>query len=155
MTKNRVFAISKADFIKNKDKFLEQKNVALISILDSDAERLIQNSDRAITLFFDDIHPKTTMTLGSCMDYHAMDFDQSTKLVKFIKNIFFTNENFGGEIDTFVVHCTAGICRSGAVADFLRVVFDVDDEWFLANNHQIIPNDWVLDLMWMTWKMNN
>lgn len=141
---------------KEQDDIINRSNIAWISILDTDAERIFEDDCLHLTLWFDDIHPKTTMTVGSCMDLHAMDFNQAKKIISFIENI---NQRNGWktfeEIDTIIVHCTAGVCRSGAVADFLRVILDVDDVWFANANKHIIPNDWVLDLLWMTWKFNH
>jgi predicted protein tyrosine phosphatase len=143
----RVKAIPKVVFQNKFAYILSQPNVAVISILDTDAKRIVDDiRGKVLTVWFDDIHPKTTMTLASCMDCKAADFDDAKKIINFIKTL-------PPEIDFIFVHCTAGICRSGAVVDFLRVVLDVDDVQFVSDNPGIIPNDWVLDLLWMTWKM--
>lgn len=151
----KVHALARIVVETEKDRFANAKNVAVISIIDSEAEPVFQNdTDNIITLRFDDIHPTTTMTLASCMDFKAMDMNDAKKIVRFVRQILAFNEHTTGtKIDTIVVHCTAGICRSGAVVDFLRVVLDVHDLWFVQHNNHIIPNEWVRDLLWMTWKM--
>lgn len=144
----KVRAVPKAVAINTKTEVINHPKIAMISILSTDDERIFDDTDKAITLWFDDIHPKTTMTVSSCMDYNAMNVNHAMIIIDFIKNL-------SDDISMIVVHCTAGICRSGAVADFIRVVCDVDDVEFLAMNPHIIPNTWCLDLLWMTWKMRH
>jgi predicted protein tyrosine phosphatase len=149
----RVIAIPKEEARRIKPMIKGQSMVAMISILDYHgcSDRIIEDNemgDRGITLWFDDIHPTTTMTLASCMDCKAMAFEDAKSIVRFVKNIPST-------VDTIFVHCTAGICRSGAVADFLRVVLDCDDIRFAIDNPHILPNEWVRDLLWQTWKFDN
>ena len=144
----KVQAVNKKLFKDNLEILLEQENTALISILNSGRDRLTPDTQRVITLWFDDIHPTTTMTLGSCEEYNAMNVVDALNLIEFVLALP-TN------INRIIVHCSAGMCRSGAVADFLRVVFAVDNLWFVQNNPQIIPNEWVRVLLWMTWKMKH
>ena len=43
-----------------------------------------------------------------------------------------------------IVHCLAGISRSGAIGDYARIRFGLDYERFFIGNKQIIPNAWIL-----------
>ena len=143
----RAIAIPKAVAVNTKNRLLSEPNVAIISILDTDAKREFDNiPGKALTVWFDDIHPTTTCTVGMCFDFHAADINDAKEIIHFVKHL---PEN----IDTIFVHCTAGICRSGAVVDFLRVIFDIDDVQFTKDNPNILPNDWVRDLLWMTNKI--
>jgi predicted protein tyrosine phosphatase len=142
----KVQAVPKIVAIHNEAIITNSTKTAIISILSTNDERIFKDTDKAITVWFDDIHPKTTMTLASCMDFKAMDVNDAMNIISFIKGL-------STDIELIIVHCTAGICRSGAVADFIRVVCDCDDIEFLAMNSHIIPNEWCLDLLWMIWKM--
>lgn len=122
------------------------ESVAIISILDSGEKRLFEDDHKTKTFWFDDIHPTTVMTIGTCYDYVPMSYKQAKELIDFVMKLD-TNE-----ITKIIVHCTAGICRSGAVVDFLRIIFDVDDIEFLKDNPNILPNTWVRDLLWSTWR---
>lgn len=46
----------------------------------------------------------------------------------------------------FIIHCTAGISRSGAVATFIRDKFieEIDKEKFNSENKYIYPNLYIL-----------
>lgn len=120
-------------------------NVAIISILDSEDEQLFQDDYKTLTLWFDDIHPTTVNTLASCSHCDSMTINQAKLLIEFIMKLDTT------KITKIIVHCTAGVCRSGAVVDFLHVILDVDDKQFLKDNPNIIPNTWVRDLLWSVW----
>ena len=54
--------------------------------------------------------------------------------------------NFLNGINTdkdLIVHCTAGISRSGAIGDFARVKFGIPFGEFILKNPQIQPNSWI------------
>jgi len=127
------------------EKMIVGNNVAVISILDSDAERLFEDDHKTLTLWFDDIHPTTVYTIGSCYHHSPISYVQAKLLIEFVMKLDFN------KINKIMVHCTAGICRSGAVVDFLRVVLDVNDIQFCRDNPNIIPNAWVRDLLWSVW----
>lgn len=142
----RAIAIPKAVAVNVKNRLLSDDGVAIISILDTDAKREFEDiPGKALTLWFDDLHPTTTGTVSMCLDMKAADINDARSIIKFIKHL-------PEGVNTIFVHCTAGICRSGAVVDFLRVVLDVDDIQFAKDNPNIVPNDWVRDILWMTWK---
>lgn len=48
---------------------------------------------------------------------------------------------------SFIVHCTAGISRSGAVGEFIRRLKDIDYSTFILDNPQIMPNMTVLSIL--------
>lgn len=63
------------------------------------------------------------------------------KLVNFIKK---HNDTTG-----FIVHCSAGISRSGAVATFIydKYQSEIDSELFTCENKYINPNKYILNRM--------
>ena len=142
----RVFAVPKIYAIDNKEKLIATKDALVISIIDSNVEPVFNNEHHHIkTFFFDDIHPTTVNTIGGCYDYRPMKIWQAKDLIHFVMS------NVDESINSIIVHCTAGVCRSGAIVDFLRVILDVDDIQFARDNPNILPNTWVRDLLWSVW----
>lgn len=47
----------------------------------------------------------------------------------------------------FIIHCTAGISRSGAVGEFIRRLKDIPYQDFILDNPQIMPNITVLSIL--------
>ncbi len=140
----RVFAIPK--FVAEGVVGTVAESVAIISILDSGAERIFEDDYKTKTFWFDDIHPTTVQTISSCCDCKPMSYKQAEEMIQFIMELD------TAKLTKVMVHCTAGICRSGAVVDFLRVILDVDDIQFVQDNPNIIPNTWVRDLLWSAWR---
>jgi len=142
----RIQAIPKMVAINNKDFFVNTPTIAVISIMDSGYDRIFTDTSKALTVWFDDIHPKTIHTF-SLADCKAADYIDGCKILDFI-------EALPPEVNRIMVHCTAGICRSGAVATYLHEIFTQSmEDIFRRDNPHILPNDWVLDLLWMTHKM--
>jgi predicted protein tyrosine phosphatase len=56
---------------------------------------------------------------------------------------------------SFIIHCSAGISRSGAVAQFINDYFDFDEEKFKLNNPFIHPNPHVFSLLKNVWNKNS
>lgn len=91
-------------------------------------------------LFFDDVVPGEENTGSST---RAMSAEQAQELVRFIKN----NE----DKDTCIVHCAAGVSRSGAVGTFINDLFGEDFFTFKKRNPQVRPNNHVLRLLREAW----
>lgn len=143
-----VYAVPKLWAVENKDAIMADDSAAIISILDTDALREFPTDEgggygsKTHTVWFDDIHPTTVCTVGSCDHLEAMSYRDALEVIHFI------NRAIKGGRTKLYIHCTAGVCRSGAVADFCRVFLDLNPVDFLARNRQIIPNTWVRDLLW-------
>ena len=78
-------------------------NAAIIQIVDPDMDHPIpkwhfQNSLKEKFLDLDEDHPM------------AIQFDQAERIAKFLKQCLEKRQNV-------IVHCVAGVCRSGAVVD--------------------------------------
>ena len=70
---------------------------------------------------------------------HCFNTYQTKQLLKFLK------ENKG--VSKFLVHCDAGIARSGAIGEFIVNYFNLDYNTFKLNNPKIHPNPYVLQTL--------
>ena len=96
-----------------------------------------------LTLTFDDVcnEPETPEDLGNAILFNE---DMAHAIMRFVDDGKFP----------LLVHCTAGISRSGAVGEVLNWYFNrylenntADDEDFEQNNRQIQPNTIVRRIM--------
>lgn len=140
-----VIVLSRKDVELQKEDIVDKS--LLISITGSDDEVLdIKSSDKVLKLVFDDIHPFTAITLQSCKDCKVFNMSHALSIIKFL-NVFHQDD----EQHTLVVHCAAGICRSGAVGQFAQVFFsNMTNLDFNKVNPKILPNTWVRDLLCFT-----
>ena len=101
------------------------------------------NHPHLLTLTFDDIcnEPETPEDLGNAILFNK---DMALAIMRFVDD---------GKLP-LLVHCTAGISRSGAVGEVLNWYFNrylenntADDEDFEQNNRQIMPNTIVRRIM--------
>lgn len=120
------------------DKNVESKTkLALISIVDTDGfdkYYFKQNHSNVLNLKFDDIEK-------DIQKYKTMNVEQGKQIITFLKNI--DKEN----VVYLIVHCAAGISRSGAVATFANEFFELDNEVFKTDNRFIHPNGNVLRIL--------
>lgn len=119
-------------------------NWALISIIES-VERPLLNPQRELILsqlnckailklIFSDIKPSYNHK-----DEILFNKNHAKQIISFVNNL--------KEIDTLVIHCHAGVSRSGAVGVFLAKYLNVDYERFKKENKNIFPNEYILDLL--------
>ena len=101
------------------------------------------NHPHLLTLTFDDIcnEPETPEDLGNAVLFNEA---MAQQIMRFVDD---------GKLP-LLVHCTAGISRSGAVGEVLNWYFNrylernaADDEDFTQNNRQIQPNTIVRRIM--------
>ena len=101
------------------------------------------NHPHLLTLVFDDIcnEPETPEDLGNAVLFNEA---MAQQIMRFVDD---------GELP-LLVHCTAGISRSGAVGELLNWSFNryqernvADDEDFTQSNRQIQPNTIVRRIM--------
>lgn len=71
--------------------------------------------------------------------------DQAKKIIQFLERIKHQEDG------TLIVHCTAGISRSGAVGTFACDYFGLNYLEFKRNNPYILPNPYVLRLLNNEW----
>ncbi len=128
------------DYIKT---YSYQPNVAYISINDtvgpfsSSPLNEFKHEPNVLILHFDDViedgqrSPTNNTTLT-----RSFSNDQAKSIISFIDN---------NKDKNFIVHCVAGISRSGAVGTFISNYLDnVDYEFFKKYNTRIAPNMLIL-----------
>lgn len=72
-------------------------------------------------------------------DEKFINSKQARQIVDFVLKL--ANEDFPTKL---WVHCSAGICRSGAIGLWALKHSEMKEEHFIATNPQIKPNEWVL-----------
>ena len=106
------------------------------------SERFLTHT-HLLTLTFDDLcnEPETPEDLGNAILFNR---DMAHAIMRFVDD---------GKLP-LLVHCTAGISRSGAVGEVLNWYFNryletntADDEDFEQNNRQIMPNTIIRKIM--------
>lgn len=121
----------------------EQPEIAVISILDTGKSAIFSENPKHLTLCFDDIQPAVGMHFLNLTYFnknHAKD------IVEFLEEVKH------GNFEMLLIHCTAGISRSGAVAKLARKMLDVPSDKFHKENRFIYPNKYILRKLYETWK---
>lgn len=119
-------------------KIHEYEDTFFISILDPDnPTNFKEDSDTFITLRFYDLEYE----LG---DYKIFDSEIAKELVEFIDK--------NKDKKTRIVHCTAGVSRSGAIGEFIQRKFGTESmKTFRKRNKHIHPNRLVRKLLNIEW----
>lgn len=153
----RVFVFNKKQFdqfcIANRlsDENVETTawNFMFISITDTDQfsesrkPYFKQNHKNVFNLSFDDVEKDGENSYTQEFNTIAFSEKQAKELFNFI--------NKNSDADIAIVHCMAGISRSGAVGLFINDYFDLDYERFKRDNPQIAPNQKVFRLLKNEW----
>lgn len=92
----------------------------------------------------EDIYTPDLKNPGELILVKAMTEEQAAELYSFIK------ANRGK--DSIIIHCTAGVSRSGAVATFINDYVSGDWQAFKQQNSSIQPNTHVYKLLEKTWQ---
>ncbi len=134
MTK-KVYVLSKAKF-ETFYKSLTDKQISEICFISiNDDEKFNRPStDNYLNLYFHDVDEDTTWA-------SAIKFDRNhAEMVK-------SHVEVNKDKTTFVVHCTIGISRSGAVGMFIADFLEIPYFDFLQTNRQVIPNSFVTKIL--------
>ena len=115
-----------------------------ISIYGTDQEAVFPKDSRVLGYQFDDCSPSSCLMLPQ---YQSITTYQARDIVELIEHFHIDLE----EDINLVVHCAAGVSRSGAVGRFASVFCDIEADFF-ADNAQVIPNNWVYNLLLQVWK---
>ncbi len=119
---------------------LADPHTYLVSVIDTKGTVILPlDAPRSITLRFDDIAAGERRSF----DWEqAMTQEQAAMLVDFLDEI---HEKRGNQ--QVVVHCTAGVSRSGAIATFCLERYRLFGVRFRVENPNIDPNKYVLRLL--------
>lgn len=112
------------------------KKIFYASILEPDNTNTIRpDSENFKSFWFHDID-EDIVDEEKGIVYNKASDEQLNSIIDFVE------ENKA--MDYFIVHCTAGISRSGAVGEFVNDFFGEEDyNTFKRNNPQIIPNTYI------------
>lgn len=135
-----IIVLSRLDFKNILGTITEQQfaSTAFISIHDpfgANSELILDDHTNVLNLHFDDAE------YGDLDDLKVVLFDdaRAEMVADFVKR--------NSDKKNFVIHCTMGISRSGAVGDALSTYFGVPYEMFKRNNPKVIPNSLVRSLL--------
>jgi len=150
----RVIVLSKMEFnilmVNNNitdDNVEKRDSVMFISINDSNAHsHFDKNHDNVIALYFDDIDKEGEVSPINKGECKVFDDEMAENLYQFIKR--------NKDKETCVVHCEAGISRSGSVGLFVNDYTQSDSERFKRDNPYISPNQRVFRMLKNQWYNN-
>lgn len=125
----------------NVDEFIKY---AFISINDTSGkyyhEPLFkEDHGNVLTLFFDDVENDLERSPTNKNVCKSFSEDQAKQVLTFL------NQN--KDVETILVHCAAGISRSGAIGQFALDFLKGDKDFFRITNKYIMPNSKVLRLL--------
>ncbi len=143
---NNIYVLSRVKFEEEIKNLSEQQFMsgAFISIHSpkvgmsfDDTEPILESSSNVLNLWFHDFDPESEIN----QDADCVVFDESMALE--IKNFVLKNLN----AKFWLIHCTAGVCRSGAVGEVLSDFFQIPYFQFKRDNPQIKPNIFVKNML--------
>lgn len=147
----KIQALPKLVFDRNftNEKIQQFDYAAFISILDIDNQE--QKFDTTLENF---LQVKMWDIEKDLFENGTIKYEKPSE-TELQKIVAFVNQHKDKKV--FIVHCSAGISRSGAVATFIKDKFyeQVDKETFMQNNKNIQPNLYILkqlkniDTTWM------
>jgi len=120
----------------------EYKKTAIISInspneLEGDMEPWFkEDKSNVLRLFFDDVE-ESFLHKGKMIV--PMSIEQGIQVIKFFED--------NKDKESLIVHCAAGVSRSGAVGTFAAEYFNIDMDSFRATNRFISPNAKVMTIL--------
>lgn len=133
------------------DTNVETKKSALIEVMGeqdllSAPFHFKEDHPNVLRLLFDDVdEPLHVPLLGEFADGREyipvvpMTEEQGKQIVDFVK----ANK----DVHNFIVHCAAGISRSGAIAKFINEYFDGEEFHFRHLNPYAMPNGRILNIL--------
>lgn len=148
---NNVFVFSRSKFkeelrLLNDHQFIGTAFISIHSPATSghfdDVEVIVEDGPNVLNLWFHDVDPESeSLTPKQLSDPELVFFDESMagKIHAFIeKNI---------DKRQWIIHCTAGVSRSGAVGEYISDYLENSYRQFKRDNPQIKPNVHVKKLL--------
>lgn len=144
---NHIYCVPRYRFAEEVKSMTEQQFMsgAFICVHDPELDKIIDDAPNVLNLWFHDADPTNDSKTPHWVDDSVMVyFDEimAQKILKFVQN------NLGAKF--FLIHCTAGKCRSGAIGEILSEYFDIEYFDFKLNNPQISPNIFVKHILKQT-----
>lgn len=132
---NRVFVKSRADFKELLKELTEQQFMAsaFISIHDPGGdwaprlEQILVDSDNVLNIWIHDVDEEDDQE-----KYIHFNNEMANQVIQFIEK--------NRKAKNWILHCTAGISRSGAIGEFISDYLGQDYFQFKRDNPQINPN---------------
>jgi predicted protein tyrosine phosphatase len=119
----------------NDDTIESIEKIFVISFYGTGEEPLFKNEyPNVLSLQVDDIKEPVD-------GYILFNEDHAKQVIDFLMNLKVTDDF------TLIIQCYAGICRSGAVAEFARALFHLNSEEFIKDNPYIYPNSYMLSVI--------
>ncbi len=131
--------------ILNENVELQHSDKAFISILNSDtpnASYFNKDYSNVLRLIFDDAteEENENRIKKGLKELQLITTEQCKSLLSFIEQ--------NKHVETFYVHCSAGVSRSGAVGVFINDLFGEESYFEFANSNPIIkPNYYILAIL--------
>lgn len=129
------------------DDNISSEDIFFICIMNTDGfnsqPHFKQNHANVLNLWFDDcdVDKSGVLLNGQTYTEKAMTPEQAKQIYDFLLAQKQANRTMG------IVHCAAGIARSGAVGTFAADFFDLEHKSFININNHIRPNGHVLQLL--------
>jgi len=120
-------------------------NAFVVSIIDPEEEPIFAaDTDRIITVRFHDLDPEWPVDpeRDPRPSYVFMSEEDAKRIVDHVVRFHEHPERW-----ECLVHCMAGVSRSGAVGTFIQRVAGIPAEHFLTQNTGLHPNRYVLKLL--------
>ena len=120
-------------------------NAVVVSIVDPEEEPIfLADTDRIITVRFHDLDPfwPVDPERDPRPSYVFMSEEDAKRIVDHVVRFHEHPERW-----ECLVHCMAGVSRSGAVGTFIQRVAGIPAEHFLTQNTGLHPNRYVLKLL--------
>lgn len=141
---NNVFVFSRAKF-KAELKLITDHQFAAtgfisihspkVGIYFDDTDVILEDGPNVLNLWFHDVDPESeSLTPTQLADPDLIFFDDydAEKIKLFVKR--------NKDKKQWIIHCTAGISRSGAIGEYISDYFGNDYHLFKRDNPQIKPN---------------
>ena len=117
------------DFFKNNNLISINDSVELLAVLGLKVDK-----KSALSLTFADLDP------SYCAGYGMFDTEDAERIIDFLDTM--------DRSKSLIIHCTMGVSRSGAVAEFACDYLKQDRQEFVDNNRHICSNKHVLKTLY-------
>jgi predicted protein tyrosine phosphatase len=127
-------------FIPGGGEIVNHNKIYIISITDPHVPKLFQQElDNVITFTYKDVEVRTGQNLFTFTpgDEGHMTDEHANKIIDFIEKAHSSEENI-----MLLVNCMFGMCRSGAIADFVGNIYGFGCWDTKKRNPNILPNHW-------------